>query len=370
MTLPLVIPVIVGIAASVAHAAVTSVGDPPSSPRLLELESKIQAASATSEEWLEAACLVAQLGAIPRSQIYVKGALAAGFDDVHRLYHEPDLAPLRDHGAITAVREEAAIAAADRAIATWKTTFGESEYIFERDERTGITWISSLTKEEHGHAKEAIAAELSCLQGTLFPKISPLGLVIAIPTHRHAAVLLEGRDDVGGIYLPDQNRLIARSAGTNLQHEFVHAVHHEQMARLGQIHAAWVQEGLASLMEAYSCGSGSTLVITPNDRDEIVAVRVRGAGMPPLKTTARLDVERFSRGTARRLRYAQARSVMTYLLSLGLLDRWYQEYTRGFDDDPTGLAAMADVTGQDTRSFERSWRQWILDRDPPADGGG
>jgi hypothetical protein len=212
---------------------------------------------------------------------------------------------------------------------------------------------------------------------------------------------------IGGAYEHDDKRLVAQDLGATLRHEFFHVLHWRDMDSRGQVHPVWIQEGLASLVEdmdpvwvsrrvpvtegAASSNGGrvDAQLVPKNDRkalDEPDGEAAPSAADVPLsgpvpswrtnivKRLARagklksfdeltgLSHHRFS--TTRPLAtYAQARTVLLYLHGLGRLEAWYELYTtdavHGYQTDPSGLAAMEAVLGEEIDVIERRYLDWV-----------
>jgi len=121
---------------------------------------------------------------------------------------------------------------------------------------------------------------------------------------------------VGGAYEHQQRRLVAQDLGATLRHEFIHVLHWRDMNRLGQTHAPWIQEGLASLIDAF---------------------------------------------TAKRplAQYAQARALMLWLYQTDRLHAFYTNYTEHISDDPTGYKALLVATDTEPEELETKYRDWV-----------
>lgn len=162
---------------------------------------------------------------------------------------------------------------------------------------------------------------------------------------------------VGGAYEHQQRRLVAQDLGATLRHEFIHVLHWRDMSRMGQNQAAWVQEGLASLVEDYDMVGGE-LVPVASWRTNMVKRLLDVRRLPSLAELAGTDLERFT--SSRPLaKYAHARTVMMYLLSEGKLGDFYQWYARGFSSDPTGLKALEGALGMELDEIEESYRDYV-----------
>ena len=122
------------------------------------------------------------------------------------------------------------------------------------------------------HSPTTILPRLYCEFGALADTLSTFfgghlrhNITIVIPTEADAMTLFSD-DRVRGNYRHATRELIVTNVGRSLQHELAHAYHHCQMDRIGQEHPIWVQEGLASLFEAFDADDSGTLTFLPNDR--------------------------------------------------------------------------------------------------------
>lgn len=173
-----------------------------------------------------------------------------------------------------------------------------------------------------------------------------------------------GISSVGGAYEHQQRRLVAQDLGATLRHEYVHVLHWRDMSRMGQVHAPWVQEGLASVVEDFDMVDGR-LVPMASWRTNMVKRMHEIRVLPSIEELAGMDLSTFA-GKKPLARYAQARTVLMWLLERGELGEFYLTYTDSYDEDPTGLHAIHVVTGLDGDELDRMYRGWIagLDRVP------
>jgi hypothetical protein len=65
-------------------------------------------------------------------------------------------------------------------------------------------------------------------------------------------------------------------------------------------------------------------------------------------------------GGNREVYYAQARYVMLFLQSRGLLEKYYHQFVRNVASDPTGMSTLLAVTNyQSIEQFESDWLRYI-----------
>ncbi len=173
-----------------------------------------------------------------------------------------------------------------------------------------------------------------------------------------------GGGGIGGAYEHRQRRLVAQDLGATLRHEFVHVLHWRDMNRLGQNHAAWIQEGLASVVEDYDVHQGQ-LLPTPSWRTNMVKRLLEVRRLPTIGELASMDLATFTRQKPL-ARYAQARTVLMWLLDMGKLGEFYTQYTKTYSQDPSGIVALGQVLGMEAKEYEKVYREWIegLERVP------
>jgi len=162
---------------------------------------------------------------------------------------------------------------------------------------------------------------------------------------------------VGGAYEHQDRRLVAQDLGATFRHEFIHVLHWRDMNDRGQVHAPWVQEGLASLVEDYDIVD-DRLVPVPSWRTNIVK-RLRDVRkLTPIRELATTEMEQFTSNRPL-AKYAQARAVMLFLLDQEKLGAFYDEYTRDIAQDPSGVLALEKSMGMELEQIEEAYEQWI-----------
>jgi len=162
---------------------------------------------------------------------------------------------------------------------------------------------------------------------------------------------------VGGAYEHQKRRLVAQDLGATLRHEFIHVLHWRDMNRLGQTHAPWIQEGLASLVEDYDV-VGSKVVPVASWRTNIVKRMHAAHRMPKIEELATTRMQAFTSNRPL-AKYAQARTVMLYLLEKRQLNVFYSTYTQQYATDPTGISALEAALGKEISEIEEGYRAWI-----------
>jgi hypothetical protein len=303
-----------------------------------------------------AACVRCRLGRTDEGARFLLRSIKAGFADFGHLRRDPDLRGLRGHAvyrAIVDAREAADEMLAARQLERWRGLLPAESCRFEADTRRRINYVTCLDESAHAEAARTLEALERHLQDALFAGLDRGWVLVAIPEPDDAVRLL-ARDSVQGHYSHLRRELVAADPQRALRHEFVHALHNAHMDALGQDHALWIQEGLATLYEDYETGDTGTIRFLANDREQLVAVLARRGELLPWREIARLAPEDLRADGA--AIYAQLRSILGWIENTAGLAAWYRACTETFDADPSGLAALEAALGAPVDECERRWR--------------
>ena len=314
-----------------------------------------------------AACVQCRLGEIDRGAAYLIEAVKAGFVDISHLRRDPDLRPLRDHPvfqAIVAARQAADAQLARTRLREWRKRLGPRDYRYETDEQLGIGFATALGDEARRNLRRMLARQARILGERFFD--APPGtdaaarsrVIVVVPTADDARRYLR-EPNAGGVYLHRRRELIALDPGRSMRHEFVHALHHRHMDDVGQEHPPWIQEGLASLFEAYVEEAPGAIRFPPNDRHGLVLMNM--ARLFAWRDLAAMPAGRLREEAARS--YPQLRSMFRFLAEQGLLEPWYRAYVEGFDEDPSGVSALELISARRLEELQEQWRQWLDGQD-------
>ena len=172
---------------------------------------------------------------------------------------------------------------------------------------------------------------------------------------------------VGGAYEHQQPRLVAQDLGATLRHEFIHVLHWRDMNRLGQAHAPWIQEGLASLVEDYDMRGRKPMPVA-SWRTNIVKRMHDRHRMPSIEKLASTPMQSFTSNRPL-AKYAQARTIMLYLLDQHKLDSFYLIYTTEYKNDSTGIRALELALGKEIDQIEKDFRAWVAELETVAETG-
>lgn len=311
---------------------------------------------------------------IKESIASMSNALALGFSDRLQLQRDPDLENLRASAFFAQLMEQWGTLIEARREGDLKLLRG----LIKKDiqERTDETYRLELLSAHDVVATDQAHDELLMIadwaQRELFTGLVGFDLedspwvIVVLPDRAGFlswAVTTFGPgvqgsiSSVGGAYEHQNRRLVAQDLGATLRHEFIHVLHWRDMNRLGQAHAAWVQEGLASLIEDYDM-QGDRPVPVPSWRTNIVKRQLEVNRLPSIEQLTQIEMNAF---TAKRplAQYAQARTLMLWLYETGTLQRFYDHYCQHLDTDPSGYQSLLAATGFDEQELEKHYRDWV-----------
>ncbi len=305
-------------------------------------------------------------------------SIELGFMDLEQLFRDPDLHALRETKFFAELIENwQGLIEARRA-----SDLSSAESLIPRgiEQRTSETLKVELLSAHDETSTDMAHAEIEMLAGWahkgLFPEIEAAEsltdrpwVMVVLPDRRgfaswavsvFGASVQHSINSVGGAYEHQHRRLVAQDLGATLRHEFIHVLHWRDMNRLGQVHAPWIQEGLASLVEDYDM-KGNQLVPVPSWRTNIVKRMSQRHRMPSISTLASTHMNAFTSNRPL-AKYAQARTIMLYLLDQKLLSEFYQLYTiEHYEQDPSGISALEAVLGKEIGEIETDFRAWVDD---------
>ena len=332
---------------------------------LVMLDQQIADGGTAYQLYYNRACALAHLERLDEAEASLIDALNAGFNDFTHLRSDPDLINLHNRRTFESIFEAARRFAKDAARSAqegWRQRFGEAGYLFEQDEDRRIHYATALDAYSQSRMREMVDELSDHSIQHLFDAPPDDYFLIAIPTPEDSKLFFNGQDHVGGIYEHGRRRLVARTVGSNLRHEVIHAFHWGHMDRLRQRHPIWIQEGLACLYEDYEISDEGLLTFIPNKRNNIAVRRMRSGTLMPWKKLFAMDMNEFMTSNQAPHLYPQVRSIFEFITDQGKLDQWYKAYVSGFKVDPTGRLAFEQVFGQPMASTERAWRLWLVNR--------
>jgi hypothetical protein len=292
-------------------------------------------------------------------------AVKAGFHDFSHMRRDPDLRALREHRVFRALvdaREAADGLLARRRLDEWRQVLDPGRYRFEIDDKRRLSFATSLDEAAHRDMRRMLDELSAQLGRSLFgsPSAEPAPahgrVLIVVPTNRDAARLVP-EPNAAGVYHHHRREVITTDPHRSLRHEFVHVLHHAHMDTLGQEHPAWVQEGLAALYEEYRPVGADGVRFTANDRQPVTLALADGGRLIPWRDLMAMPPDALRAEAARA--YPELRSIFRFVAEQGRLEAWYDIYVAGYEDDPTGTAALEAAMGLPLDQLERRWRQWL-----------
>lgn len=337
-------------------------------------EEAIELGSVVPADHYNLACVRAGLGKPDAAMDSLERAAAAGFSDFALIARDPDLDTLRKLPRFLKLLERKDVylrGAAEAAVVALRNRFGnEYHYSIEPDER--LIFATATAGPQLEALKLRLGRQARALQAALFEHKPQAYVTVLLPTSADYAKLVRFRN-VPGMYVDVNRTVLARETGFVLTHEFTHALHAADRAPLGQEHAPWVYEGLGGLCEAADFGGGDekddegdleAAAFKPRDNPRfagMIGAARRKAFVPFERLVAMTQAEFVRRPN---LTYGQSAYIMLYLWEKGLLRPFYDAYKDSCEVDPTGRAALEEVTGKDLRAVQEDWRLWLAARGP------
>jgi len=324
----------------------------------------LQLAPGSGEGWYNLARVQARTGRRNRAVGSLNKAVDFGFCDFRRLEHDAALESLHGlagYGRILRRNAGAQRARAERIARQLRRRFG-GDYAVHIDHDARLVLAANVDPHMLSEVREYLTACAEAMWRDLFDN----------PFEQYVTIVLPGGvvSDLGpavsadGYYEHAQRLLLARQMGKVMTHEFTHALHAADQDALDQIHPIWVAEGLATMFESSVIDDGH-VAAEPNHRLTLLKWILRRDGTVRWRRMVAFDRAEFLDVSA--VSYPQCRYMMMYLYDKGLLKKWYDAFTAGFDRDPTGAAALEEVCGKPLEQIESEWKQWVRQlKSPPV----
>ena len=312
-----------------------------------------------STAWYNLACYHSRVGERDRAVECLNTAVKHGYSGFGHLQRDPDLDAIRKtdgYRKLLARKDEIHRRRAEKVRDQLREKFGR-DYLYEIDHDRKVVFATNVDRQTLDEMKRRLTAYAGAQWKHLFTHPFDQYLTVVIPRSRDWRWA-----QLGGFYSRGPHVLYARTVGLTLVHEFTHALHGADQDGLGQRHPIWVTEGLATLFESSKIIDGRA-VPQPNRRLNILQRIVRRKRSIPFEKFIRADHGKFMRKAV--TSYCQGRYMMMYLHAKGLLKKWYDAYTDGYEDDPTGGKALEKVLGRKLAQSEEDWKKWVLKLEPP-----
>ena len=129
----------------------------------------------------------------------------------------------------------------------------------------------------------------------------------------------------------------------------------------------WLSEGLATLYEypGFEASGDVARRLIPADTWRLVRVQAAANHNNLIPIDKLVGMSRLMFTERAELAYGESGSLMLYLYEHGLLKRFYDDYTRGYATDRSGLEALTNATGMSISSLQKAWVDWLLPRSVP-----
>ena len=144
------------------------------------------------------------------------------------------------------------------------------------------------------------------------------------------------------------------TGGGTLVHEIVHPF----MESNFEACPSWFNEGLASLYEQSSSRNGHIIGLT-NWRLRGLQVAIESDRLPRFEELCSTTTRGFYDGED--TNYAQARYLCYYLQEKELLVKYFHQFRKNVDRDPTGFETLKQVLGRnDVLQFQKEWEDYVM----------
>lgn len=305
-----------------------------------------------AEHWYNLACVQSRLGEKAAAVKNLEIAADKGWVGFIYLERDEDLSNIRNekgYRALLARRDELQKQRAQKINDSLTKEFGPDcrHYIDDEHRLVFATTIDQRTLDE---LRTTLTAYADALGKELFTHKPERYVTVVIPK--------VWRDPlIGGLYNDANAVLTAKGFGGTIIHEFVHALHHGDIATYGQDHPIWVKEGLATLFEDSDLVAGQA---EPEHNHRLNFILSRA------KVNRQLPWEKFMAQTQAdfmrwpNYNYGQARYMFYYLHEQGQLGTWYRHYLATFAEDPTGGLAWEKTFHKKVPAIEKDWVAWLL----------
>lgn len=279
-------------------------------------------------------------------------ALAAGCQDYVALEQDPRLDPLRSTVAFQQLLRSAAARrdAFDAEIeAGVRETYRDTPFRVSRASGSRVI----LVTDAPAAVAEALGATLASAEAAHRQCLFPNGL-------RHAIVVQASQGAAGTGPLPALFSPASRTLGVNpaappgaLLREFARALHFDDQAARGQLHAPWLAAGLAALYEQARMEPTGPRALEDWRITEARQLAATPAFIPLARLVA-LPPASIDRAAA-----SEARALLFWLQETHRLRLFYEAYLDAHEEDPTGRRALEQVLGPPLEAGQAGWTDWL-----------
>jgi tetratricopeptide (TPR) repeat protein len=310
------------------------------------------------------ACAYSLLGDKAKAVEFLEKSIRAGFLDFDHIEKDSDLDNIRDEAgykAIIEAKEKYIAEYASESLARLKKQLGEDYKIIE-DKDYKLIVASNVEKETLDDLLDALHRYADALWHDFFKNKPDYYITVLIPKNMEDyARKFGGGAGAAGFYNTTTRTLtvnLATGTGTMI-HEFTHALHYADMSALKQSHPIWIIEGFGSLYEQCTIRGGGPIGRL-NWRLPILQSAIGTQDYIGWERLMKMSGAEFSsdRKTVS-VAYAESRYIFYYLQEKGLLKKFYEEYTKNYSSDKTGIAAVESVLGKKIGESEKEWIEFV-----------
>jgi len=307
------------------------------------------------------ACCLSLLGKKEEAVARLRKAVKAGFLDLSHIKRDPDLDPIRETESYKKLIEdfdslalEAEKRKKERLAARLKG------WLCREDKEKRLVLFTDCSEKWADRLMEILRAWYEALTGYYFPNKPKRYIYICVAKDGESyRKNLGGRVGAAGFYNHSTRilNLNLRTGTGTLTHEFTHALHYADMEARQQRHPVWIIEGFGTMFEQCTIQDGKPVGLV-NWRLPIIQKAIRSGTHWHLAEFIRNSPRCFAKNTS--LAYAEARYIFFWLQEKGLLKKFYEEYTKNYDKDKTGIMAFEKVVGKSADEAEKEWRDFVL----------
>jgi Tfp pilus assembly protein PilF len=320
-------------------------------------EKVVQADPDNAVSWYNLACAESRLNHRDKALAALKRAIREGYLSFRHMEKDPDLANIRntaEYRGILIRRDQMLRDRAEDVLSKLRKELGD-DYLFDIDHDQKLVFATNIDRRMLDELKDYLSSYAQAQRSGLFTHDFEQYVTVILPRQwKHRGI--------GGLYNPARRTLTARSLGMVMTHEFTHALHFGDQEGLGQRHPIWVTEGLATLFESSRLVDGR-VEPQPNYRLLLLQQRAKRKKLLDLEKLTEMSHRDFMKRAA--VAYAQSRYLLFYLHQQGKLQAFYQTYTDGYDDDPSGAKALEEVLDSDLETIQESFRKWVIAQKAP-----
>jgi len=307
------------------------------------------------------ACCLSLLKRVDEAVKRLREAVKAGFLDLEHIKHDKDLDPVRESDAYKKFLQD------------FETLAQEAEkkkkqriakrlkgWLCKEDSEKKIVLFTNCSEKWAERLMRILRAWYDAHTGYFFPNKPKHYIYVCVAKDGESyRRYLGGRAGAAGFYNHSTRilNLNLRTGTGTLVHEFTHALHYADMDARHQRHPIWIVEGFGSMFEQCTIKDGKPVGLV-NWRLPIIQRALKQNKHWSLPHFIKNSYRCFSQNSS--LAYAQARYIFFWLQHKGLLKRFYEEYTRTYKDDRTGLKAFEKVVGKSAADAEKEWREFVL----------